>query len=204
MIYEGKQTPRLAAKIAVVVAKFNRTITERLLKGALDKFQELGVEQDMVDVFYVPGAFEIPMVISRLLETQLYEGFLALGAVIKGETSHDEHINRAVSLQLSKLSCDSQVPVMYGVLTCNTVEQAIARSGGDPGSHDKTKAAHLGNKGADCAEGLLEMMDLIGQIDQIENEWDDAVWGSGVGGGFLDDNGEEMDGSDFETDSEAE
>lgn len=165
MIYEGKISPNIQGRIGVLVAKFNRTITERLLAGALEKFRSYGVAEELIDVFYVPGAFELPTLSGKLIREERYAGVLALGAVIKGETSHDEHINRAISIQFAKQGAESGKPVMFGVLTCNDVDQAIARSGGEEGSHDKTEAAHLGNKGADCAEALLEMLDLLRKID---------------------------------------
>lgn len=164
MIYEGNLSPVLEGRIGIVVAKFNRTITERLLAGALEKFRSCGVSEEMVDVFFVPGAFELPTLSGKLVRDERYAGVLALGAVIKGETSHDEHINRAISIQFARQGAESGKPVMFGVLTCNNVEQAIARSGGEEGSHDKAEAAHLGNKGADCAEALLEMLDLLRKI----------------------------------------
>ncbi len=169
MIYEGniniesiKQAP-----LAIIVAKFNRTITGRLLDGALAKLAEAGVPEAQVDVFWVPGAFELPLTLEKLLLKKRYVGAIALGAVIRGETTHDQHINRTISDQFAKLSVAHHVPIMFGVLTCNTVEQAIARSGGEPGSKDKTAAPHMGNKGADCAEALLEILDLYSQIDKI-------------------------------------
>ncbi len=159
--YEGKPSPDFAGRIAIVVAKFNKTITDRLLRGALQKFGALGVSDEKIDVFYVPGTFEIPTVTGKLVQKPEYAGILALGAVIKGETSHDQHINRAVSLMFAKQGAEFGKPVMFGVLTCNTVEQALARSAMDDAAHDKTLKAHLGNKGADCAEALLEMLDLM-------------------------------------------
>ncbi len=166
-VYEGRPASEFAGRIAVVVAKFNRTITERLLQGALKKFEERGVSKEKIDVFYVPGAFEIPTVSGKLVKKEQYAGILALGAVIKGETSHDEHINRAVSLMFAEQGAKFEKPVMFGVLTCNTVEQALARSDSDDTAHDKTQKAHFGNKGSDCADALLEMIDLINLTDKI-------------------------------------
>lgn len=169
MIYEGKINidSIKQAHIAIIVAKFNRTITQRLLDGAMAKFAEVGVPEEQIDIFWVPGAFELPLTLEKLLQTKRYVGAIALGAVIRGETTHDQHINRTISYQFARLSIRHQVPVMFGVLTCNTVEQAIARSGGDTGSHDKTAAPHVGNKGADCADALLEVINLFEQIDKI-------------------------------------
>ena len=167
MIYSGQPQSIKNARVAIVVAKFNQTITQRLLDGALTKLRESGVADEQIDVFWVPGAFEIPLTLEKLLAKDRYIGIIALGAVIRGETSHDQHINRAISHQFAELSIRHKTPVMFGVLTCNTVEQAIARSGGDPGTKDKTAAPHVGNKGADCAEALLEVINLYEQIDRI-------------------------------------
>ncbi len=163
-VFEGKLNPAVNGKIGIVVARFNETITNRLLQGALKKFASCGVSEEIIDVFYVPGTFEIPTVSGKLLQKAEYAGVLALGAVIKGETSHDEHINRAVSLIFAKQGAEFGKPVMFGVLTCNTVEQALARSAEDDAVQDKTQKAHLGNKGADCAGALLEMLDLMAKI----------------------------------------
>ena len=163
-IYEGNPKAAFTGRVAVIVAKFNRTITERLLRGAQKKFAELGVPEDQIDVYYVPGAFEIPTVSGLLIKAGKHAGILALGAVIKGETSHDEHINRAISIMFAKQGAESGVPVMFGVLTVNSVEQALARSAEDDDQRDKTRKAHLGNKGADCAEALMEMLDLKAKI----------------------------------------
>jgi len=104
-------------------------------------------------VAWVPGAWEIPLVVQRLAQSDNYAAVLCLGAVIKGETTHDEHINRQVSLSLGEIALRTEVPVLFGVLTCNTVEQAIHRSGGN-----------VGNKGVECAEAALEMVRLLQKL----------------------------------------
>ena len=120
---------------------------------------------DRIDVAWVPGAFEIPLVAARLAGSGRYVAVLCLGAVIRGETTHDQHINRAVSTALAELGVRCGLPVLFGVLTCNTLEQAIARSGGEPSSRGKDRPdSRLGNKGADCAEAALEMVDLMGKL----------------------------------------
>jgi 6,7-dimethyl-8-ribityllumazine synthase len=101
----------------------------------------------------VPGAWEIPLIAERLAESESYVAVICLGAVIKGETTHDEHINRQVSLSLGQLALVTGLPVLFGVLTCNTLEQAIHRSGGN-----------VGNKGIECAEAALEMVRLLGKL----------------------------------------
>ncbi len=124
-----------------------------------------GVPEDQIDVAWVPGAFEIPTVAARLAAAGRYAAILCLGAVIRGETTHDQHINRAVSLALAKLGTQYGLPVLFGVLTCDTLEQAIARTGGRAATTGKDDAqAHLGNKGVDCALAALEMVDLLSKL----------------------------------------
>lgn len=163
-VHEGKPKPA-AGRFAVVVARFNDTITSRLLDGAVATLVGHGVADEQIDVYWVPGAFEIPTVAGRLVDRGRHAAVICLGAVIRGETSHDQHINRAVSLSLAKLGMDSGMPVVFGVLTCNTLEQAIARAGGQPSSSGKDRPdSHLGNKGADAALVALEMIDLLKQL----------------------------------------
>lgn len=149
----------------MIVSRFNDTITARLLDGAVETLREHGVADERIDVFWVPGAFEIPTVAGRLADGGRYAAVLCLGAVIRGETSHDQHINRAVSLALAEIGARTGVPVLFGVLTCNTLEQAIARSGGDPGTRGKDRPdSRIGNKGAECAEAAVEMVNLLARI----------------------------------------
>ena len=139
-------------RFAIVVARYNESVTSRLLAGALEALSAAGVG-DQVDVAWVPGAFEIPLIADRLAGTQRYAAVLCLGAVIRGETTHDQHINRAVSMALTEIGLQHGVPVLFGVLTCDTVEQAIHRSGGGHG-----------NKGAECAQAAIEMAGLLAQL----------------------------------------
>ncbi len=141
-------------RFAVVVARWNESVTGKLLAGATETLRERGVADNAVDVAWVPGAFEIPTVAGRLVRSDRYVAVLCLGAVIRGETSHDQHINRAVSVSLAELGRQSGVPVLFGVLTCDTLEQAIHRSGGN-----------VGNKGSECALAALEMASLISKLD---------------------------------------
>jgi 6,7-dimethyl-8-ribityllumazine synthase len=141
-------------RFAVVVARWNESVTGKLLAGALETFRKQGVADNAVDVAWVPGAFEIPTVAGRLVRSNRYVAVLCLGAVIRGETTHDQHINRAVSLSLVELGRQSGVPVLFGVLTCDTLEQAIHRSGGN-----------VGNKGSECALAALEMASLVSKLD---------------------------------------
>lgn len=168
-VYEGK-AGATKGRFAIVVSRFNETITSRLADGAVETLKKNGIADDAIDLFRVPGAFEIPTVAGRLVDAEAYDAVICLGAVIKGETSHDEHINRAVSLSLAQLGLDSGLPVIFGILTCNTLEQAIARSGGDAGTRGKDRPdSRIGNKGAECAEAALEMLDLLHQMPESED-----------------------------------
>ena len=146
-------TGSVAGRYGIAVSRYNESITGKLLAGALEVFAREGIPDDGVDVAWVPGAFELPLVADRMASSGQYQAVLALGAVIRGETTHDQHINRAVSLGLTEAGMRSGVPVMFGVLTCETLEQAIHRSGGN-----------VGNKGSDCAAAALEMVRLLAQL----------------------------------------
>ncbi|MEO8498061.1 MAG: 6,7-dimethyl-8-ribityllumazine synthase [Planctomycetota bacterium] len=145
------------ARFAIVVSKYNETITSKLLAGAVETLRAHEVADDAIDVAWVPGAWEIPLVARRMAEMKRYAAVICLGAVIRGETTHDQHINRFVSLSLGQLGLESGLPVLMGVLTCNSLEQAINRSGGA-----------VGNKGAECAEAALEMVSLLRQLPSRE------------------------------------
>lgn len=141
------------ACFSIVVARYNESITSQLLRGAIETLERFGVPSERIDVAWVPGAFEIPLIARRQALGGRYAAVLCLGAVVRGETTHDQHINRAVSLELARAAADTGVPVLFGVLTCDTLEQAIHRSGGN-----------VGNKGAECAEAALRMVDLLRQL----------------------------------------
>lgn len=145
------------ARFAIVVSKYNDSITSKLLAGAIETLRKHGVAEDAVDVAWVPGAWEIPVVADRLAQSQRYAAVICLGAVIRGETTHDQHINRHVSISLGRTSLHSGLPVLMGVLTCNSLEQAINRSGGA-----------VGNKGVECAEAAIEMVSLLRQLPTNE------------------------------------
>lgn len=140
-------------RFAVVVSRYNDSITSKLLSGATETLASRGVADDAIDVAWVPGAWEIPLVAREFAQSGKYAAVLCLGAVIKGETTHDEHINRQVSLSLGRIALDAGIPVLFGVLTCNNLEQAIHRSGGN-----------VGNKGVECAEAAVEMVSLLRKI----------------------------------------
>ncbi len=188
IIYEGTSCPPERGYIAVVVSKFNRTITQRLLDGALATLRKYKVREEDIRIGWVPGAFEIPLIARRFADDDDCRAVICLGAVIKGETSHDEHINRAVSLEIAKVATETNKPVVFGVLTCNTVEQAEARSGAKEQTKDKTIDPTAGNKGAEAAEVALEMIDLLSEIPEPKTPFDDMF------SGFMDSlNGEEDD-----------
>lgn len=140
-------------RYAIVVSKYNDSITGKLLEGAVERLMAAGVSESNIEVAWVPGAWEIPIVAKRYAQQKNMSAVICLGAVIKGETTHDEHINRQVSLSLGQIGTESDLPVTFGILTCNTMEQAIHRSGGN-----------VGNKGVECAEAALEMVDLLRQL----------------------------------------
>ena len=140
-------------RFGIVVSRWNEAITRKLLDGCVDKLKERGVADDVIDVAWVPGAMEIPLVAKRLAGLRRYQAVICLGAVIRGETSHDQHINRSVSHAITRLSVDANIPVLFGVLTCETMEQAIHRAGGN-----------VGNKGAEAAEAALQMVGLLKNI----------------------------------------
>jgi 6,7-dimethyl-8-ribityllumazine synthase len=157
----------VAGRFAVVVARFNESITTRLLAGAVQTLVAYGVADERIDVAWTPGAFEIPAVANRLAATGCYAAVICLGAVIRGETTHDRHINRAVSAELCEIGVHYGLPVLFGILTCDTLDQAIARSGGQAATTDKDgPKASLGNKGVDCALAALEMVDLLAKLPE--------------------------------------
>jgi 6,7-dimethyl-8-ribityllumazine synthase len=143
--------------IAVVVARYNEGVTGNLLEGAVGTLRSQGVPDDQITVAWVPGAWEVPLVAHRLAVSGQYRAVICLAAVIRGETTHDQYINQQVSHSLGQTSLQSGVPVLFGVLTCQNLEQAIQRSGG-----------RVGNKGSDCALAALEMVDLLAQLPAPE------------------------------------
>lgn len=155
-IFRG-DTGSADGKFAIVVSKYNDNITGKLLIGATETLVNAGIADHDITVAWVPGAWEIPLVARHLGRSGEYEAILCLGAVIRGETTHDEHINRQVSLSLGQMALDLDLPVLFGVLTCNTMEQAIHRSGGN-----------VGNKGVECAEAALEMVRLLRNLSPAE------------------------------------
>lgn len=140
-------------KVGVVVSRFNELLSTRLLSGATDALFRHGVAADDVDVAWVPGAFEIPFVADKLAKSGRYDAVIALGVVIRGGTPHFEYVAAEVSKGVAKVSLDAGCPVMFGVITADTIEQAVERAG--------TKA---GNKGWEAATGAIEMANLTRQL----------------------------------------
>ncbi|MCY4576353.1 MAG: 6,7-dimethyl-8-ribityllumazine synthase [Chloroflexi bacterium] len=149
---EGREPD--SARIGIVVARFNELITNRMLEGALSALSENGVPDDSIDLAYVPGSFEIGSAAQAMAETGRYAAVICIGAVIRGETAHFDYVSMAVTQSVTRVSLDTGVPCMFGVLTTDTMEQALARSGG-PGS----------NRGYDAAAGALEMAGLVTRIE---------------------------------------
>ena len=142
--------PADSIRVGLVVSRYNDSITKKLHDGAVATLLASGIQDGFIDVAWVPGAWEIPLIADRMAATKAYAAVLCLGAVIRGETTHDQHINRQVSLSLGDLSIRTGIPILFGLLTCESMEQAIHRSGGN-----------VGNKGVECAEAALEMISLI-------------------------------------------
>ena len=151
-IYEGKLSAD-GIKVGIVAARFNEFITSKLLSGALDCLKRENVAESDIEVAWVPGAFEIPLIASRMAASGRYDAVICLGAVIRGNTSHYDYVCSEVSKGLAHVSLSSGIPVMFGVLTTDNIEQAIERAG--------TKA---GNKGAECAHGAIEMVNLMREM----------------------------------------
>jgi len=141
-------------KFGLVVSRFNEFITKKLLDGAQDALLRHGVNQEDVEIAWVPGSFEIPLIAKKLAQTERYDAVICLSAVVRGGTPHFEYIAAEVSKGIAKVSLDTGLPVIYGVITADTLEQAIERAG--------TK---MGNKGFDAAVTAIEMANLLKSIE---------------------------------------
>ena len=148
-VFEGNFSAK-DVKIGIVAARFNEFITSKLLSGAMDALNRHEIAADNIDVAWVPGAFEIPLIAKKMANSRKYDAVICLGAVIRGSTTHYDYVCSEVSKGIAHISLDSEIPVMFGVLTTENIEQAIERAG--------TKA---GNKGYDVAMGAIEMVNLI-------------------------------------------
>ena len=137
-------------RVGIVAARFNEFITSKLVGGALDGLKRHDVKEEDIDVAWVPGAFEIPLIASKMAKSKKYDAVICVGAVIRGSTSHYDYVCSEVSKGIANVSLNSDIPVMFGVLTTDNIEQAIERAG-----------SKAGNKGYECAAGAIEMVNLI-------------------------------------------
>lgn len=140
-------------KFCIIIARFNEFIGSKLLSGAIDELRRHGISESDIDVVWVPGAFEIPIVAKKCAKSGKYSAIITLGAVIKGSTSHYDYVCAEVSKGVASVGLETEIPVIFGVLTTDNIEQAIERAG--------TKA---GNKGSDAAKSAIEMANLLKQI----------------------------------------
>ena len=140
--------------VAIVASRFNEIITNKLLGGAVDGLVRHGAEEDNITAVWVPGAFEIPLIAKKLAESGKYDAVICVGAVIRGQTSHYDYVCNEVSKGIAQVSLQTGVPVMFGIVTTENIEQAIARAG-----------SKAGNKGYDCALGAIEMVNLNDMLD---------------------------------------
>ncbi len=152
-VYEGHLVGQ-GLRFALVVGRFNEFITNKLLTGALDALHRHGVADQDIEIAWVPGAFEIPVVARRMVATQRFDAIICLGAVIRGATPHFDYVAAEVAKGVAKVGLDTGVPAIFGIITADTLEQAIERAG--------TKA---GNKGWDAAVGAIEMANLMRNLD---------------------------------------
>lgn len=153
-VFEGKVVSE-GMNVGIVAARFNEFIVSKLVSGAQDALLRHDVKEEDIDLAWVPGAFEIPLIASKMAKSGKYDAVIALGAVIRGSTTHYDYVCSEVSKGIANVSLNSDIPVMFGVITTENIEQAIERAG--------TKA---GNKGYDCALGAIEMVNLIRNIEK--------------------------------------
>ena len=152
-VYEGKLVSE-GVKVGIVVARFSEFITSKLLGGAIDGLKRENVKEEDIEVAWVPGAFEIPLIAKKMADSKKYDAVICLGAVIRGATSHYDYVCAEVSKGVAQVSLNAGIPVMFGILTTDTIQQAVERAG--------TKA---GNKGFECAQGAIEMVNLIRELN---------------------------------------
>lgn len=150
---EGKLVADESMKVAIVASRFNEIIVNKLLGGALDGLVRHGVKEENITAMWVPGAFEIPVIAKKLVLSKKYDAVICVGAVIRGSTSHYEMVCNEVSKGIAQTSLETGVPVLFGVITTDNIEQAVERAG-----------SKAGNKGYDCAVSAIEMVNLMKQI----------------------------------------
>ncbi|MCI8292330.1 MAG: 6,7-dimethyl-8-ribityllumazine synthase [Hespellia sp.] len=152
-VLEGKVVAKEGLKVGIVAARFNEIIVNKLVGGAVDGLVRHGVEEDNITAAWVPGAFEIPVAAAKMAKSGKYDVVICVGAVIRGDTSHYDYVCNEASKGIAQISLSTGVPVMFGILTTENIEQAIARAG-----------SKAGNKGYDCALGAIEMVNLLEQM----------------------------------------
>ena len=152
-VLEGKVVAPQGMKVAIVASRFNEIIVSKLLGGAVDGLVRHGVEEDNITAAWVPGAFEIPLAASKMANSGQYDAVICVGAVIRGDTSHYDYVCSEVSKGIAQVGLSSGIPVLFGVITTENIEQAIARAG-----------SKAGNKGYDCALSAIEMVNLMRQM----------------------------------------
>ena len=152
-VLEGKVVAQ-GIRVGIVAARFNEFITSKLVGGALDGLKRHDVKEEDIDVAWGPGAFEIPLIASKMAKSKKYDAVICVGAVIRGSTSHYDYVCSEVSKGIANVSLNSDIPVMFGVLTTDNIEQAIERAG-----------SKAGNKGYECATGAIEMVNLIRALE---------------------------------------
>ena len=151
-IIQGK-LDATGSRFAIVISRFNSLISDRLLSGALDALERHGAAPDNISIVWVPGSFEIPSIAKKLALSQKYDAVICLGALLRAETPHFEYLSSAVTKELGQIGLESGIPVINGVLTCNTMEQAVDRAG-----------LKTGNKGFDASVTAIEMVELMKQL----------------------------------------
>ena len=152
-LFEGQLVAE-GLRFCIVASRFNRISTEQLVHGALDCLQRHGVGEDDIDVYWVPGTFEIPVLANRLAQKGGYAAIICTGTLIRGETDHYDHLATQVNRGISEIAMRTDLPVTNGILTCDTMDQAMARS-----------SSKMGNKGWDAALSAIEMANLFGELD---------------------------------------
>jgi 6,7-dimethyl-8-ribityllumazine synthase len=151
-IIQGKLDAK-GSRFAIVISRFNSLISDRLLSGALDALERHGASQEDISIVWVPGSFEIPPIARKVALSQKYDAVICLGALLRGETPHFEYLSATVTKELGSIGLEAGIPVINGVLTCNTMEQAVDRAG-----------LKTGNKGFDASMAAIEMTELMKQL----------------------------------------
>ena len=152
-IIEGNVVAKKGMKVGIVASRFNEFITSKLLGGAIDGLVRHGVDEKNITTAWIPGAFEIPVIAKRMAQTGKYDAVICVGAVIRGSTTHYDYVCNEVSKGIAHVSLETGIPVLFGILTTENIEQAIERAG-----------SKSGNKGYDCALSAIEMVNVIDQL----------------------------------------